>query len=145
MGIHHRGAHVSVPQQFLDRSDVIAVFQKVSGKAIPQRVATGWLDNARFDPRFLKRPLQNRFMVVVTALFSRGSFRVMAGCRKHPLPTPLLARVGVLALQRAGHDNTPKPFLQICFMLALDGMEMSEQRLFESGREHGVAILVTFA
>lgn len=27
MGVDHRGAHISVPQQFLDRSDVIAVFQ----------------------------------------------------------------------------------------------------------------------
>ena len=79
MCVDHRRAHIPVAQQFLDRSDVIAVFQKMSGKAMPERVAAGWLHNAR---------------------------------------------VGVLALQRAWHDHTPQPFLQIFFMLAFDGVNI---------------------
>lgn len=59
MCVDHRRAHIPVAQQFLDRSDVIAVFQKMSGKAMPERVAAGWLHNARFEPRFLKGPLQH--------------------------------------------------------------------------------------
>ena len=101
MRIDHRRAYIPVAQQFLDRSDVITIFQKMSGKAMPERVAAGRLDNARFEPRFFKGPLQHCFMEMVTALFSRGPFRVMTDCRKHPAPPPFPARVGVLALQRA--------------------------------------------
>ena len=31
--IYHRGAHVGVPEQFLNRTDVVAIFKQVRGNA----------------------------------------------------------------------------------------------------------------
>lgn len=45
MRADHRRAHIPAAQQFLDRSDVIAVFQKMSGKTMRERVSAGLLDN----------------------------------------------------------------------------------------------------
>jgi hypothetical protein len=42
-------------------------------------MTTGGLENTRFQPRFLKRSLQNRFVQVMPALFSCRSISVMAG------------------------------------------------------------------
>ena len=39
-------------QQFLDRPDVIACFEQVRGKGMPEGMATHVLDDARLMPRF---------------------------------------------------------------------------------------------
>jgi len=33
MGVYHRGAHVGVPEQFLNRADIVAIFQQIRGNA----------------------------------------------------------------------------------------------------------------
>ena len=38
MGVDHRGAHVGVSQQFLNRADVVAIFQQMGGKGMAQGV-----------------------------------------------------------------------------------------------------------
>jgi hypothetical protein len=38
--VDHRGAHVTMPQQFLHGPDVVAVFEQVRGKRVPQRILT---------------------------------------------------------------------------------------------------------
>jgi hypothetical protein len=38
MGIDHRGAHVAVPQQFLDGTDVLALLQQVGRKGMAEAV-----------------------------------------------------------------------------------------------------------
>jgi hypothetical protein len=43
VGIHHRRLHVPMPEQFLNRTDVIAVFQQMRDDRVPQRIAAGWL------------------------------------------------------------------------------------------------------
>ena len=53
MGIDHGGAHILMAKQFLDLPDVIAVVQRVGGERMPQRVATGWLNNRREEGSFL--------------------------------------------------------------------------------------------
>jgi hypothetical protein len=40
MGIDHRRTHVPVAKQLLDRTDVVAVFEQVRGKRVPQRILT---------------------------------------------------------------------------------------------------------
>ena len=50
MGVYHRGAHVGVPEQFLNRTDVVAIFQKMRGEAMAHGVRTGWLRDARLEP-----------------------------------------------------------------------------------------------
>ncbi len=40
MGVNHGRAHILVPEQFLNRADVIAIFKQMGGKGLPKRVAT---------------------------------------------------------------------------------------------------------
>jgi len=46
MRIDHRCAHIFVTQQFLDRPDVITIFQQVGGKAMPKRMTASVLFNS---------------------------------------------------------------------------------------------------
>jgi len=41
MGIDHRGFHVLVPQQFLNRPDIVTAFQQMRGEGMAERVASG--------------------------------------------------------------------------------------------------------
>jgi len=34
MGVNHRGAYILVPEKFLDRTNIIAVFEQVGGKGM---------------------------------------------------------------------------------------------------------------
>jgi len=43
MGIDHRCAYVLMPEQLLNRPDVVAGFNQMSGKGMPEGVATGRL------------------------------------------------------------------------------------------------------
>jgi len=40
LGIDHRGAHIVMTEEFLDRSDVITIFQQMCGEGMSQRVAS---------------------------------------------------------------------------------------------------------
>jgi hypothetical protein len=46
MRAEHGSSNVSVARQFLNRSDVVSLFQHVSGKAMSERMATGRLNEA---------------------------------------------------------------------------------------------------
>ena len=46
MGVDHRRADIGVSEQFLNRSDVVAVFEQVSGEGVVQSVATGSFGDA---------------------------------------------------------------------------------------------------
>ena len=41
--INHRRTHILMSQQFLHGADIIAIFQKVRGKAVPERMTTSTL------------------------------------------------------------------------------------------------------
>lgn len=53
MGVDHCRADVPVSQKFLDCPDVVAIFEQVGCKRMPQRVADGWLNNLREEGSFL--------------------------------------------------------------------------------------------
>src|SRR3989338_1708026 len=79
------------------------------------------------------------------ALFSSDPVDIMAGCREDPLPTPLLAGVRILALQGIGKAHATQALPQVLLMLALHGLQVSQERVLRSSREHCVAILVALA
>ena len=52
VGIDHCRLHVLMPEQFLNRADIIAIFQEVRGERVSQRVAAHRLGQAGLSGRF---------------------------------------------------------------------------------------------
>ena len=52
MGIDHCCTDILVAQQFLNRADIVPIFQEVRGKGMPQGVATDRLVNPGFARGF---------------------------------------------------------------------------------------------
>ncbi len=84
-------------------------------------------------------------MEVVSALFSCDPVGVMAGCREHPLPAPLLACVRILALQSVGQTDATQARLEILLMLAFHGLQVSEEGFFHCCWEHRVTVFVALS
>ncbi len=53
MGIQHRSFDVLVPEQFLDRPNVITILKQVRSKRMPEDVAARGLGKAGFENRLL--------------------------------------------------------------------------------------------
>src|SRR3990172_5282960 len=105
-------------------------------------VRAGWLRDASLEPCIFEGLLEGGFMEVVSALFSCDLVGVMAGGREHPLPAPLLAGIRVLSVQSVGQTDTTQALPQVLLMLALHGLEVSEEGFFHCGGKHCVPILV---
>ncbi len=102
MRVDHRGADVSVSQEFLDSANVIAILKQVSCEGMSESVTTRRFGNSGFPHGLFHRFLQDRFVKMVPAFLSRHLVDVMTGGRKHPLSSPLFARVWVFAFEGIG-------------------------------------------
>lgn len=58
MGINHGGAHVLMSEQFLNGSDIVAPFDQVRGKTMPQRVRRRRLGYSGSLDDFFHGPVQ---------------------------------------------------------------------------------------
>ncbi len=65
MCIGHRRAFILVPQQLLDRPDIVAVLQQVRREGVLKHVAAGWLYDTRLPDPVRRCPLEHRFVQVV--------------------------------------------------------------------------------
>ena len=90
-----------VPQQLLDRADVVARFQQVRGERVMERVTADRLADTGAHHRQPYRALQRSLVEMVPPLLTRGRVQIAPGCRKHPLPRPFASRAGILQAQRA--------------------------------------------
>jgi len=66
--------------------------------------------------------------LMMPALFSSYGIGVMAGCREHPLPAPLLPCVWLFALKCIGQSNSSKFLLEVFVVLTLHRLQMSKER-----------------
>jgi len=112
---------------------------------MPQRVTARWFSDVGAKPRVLKCSLENRFMQMVPASFTRYSSRKMTGCRKYPLPAPLPTCVWIFLLQSIRQRYTTQVPFQVLIVLPLHHFKMSEKRLPNSRRKHGMPVFVSFA
>ena len=62
MSIDHRGADISVPQELLNGSNLIAIFREMRGKGVPKRMASGGPRNTCLEPSLFDGFLQNGFV-----------------------------------------------------------------------------------
>src|SRR4051794_22251695 len=96
--VDHGLAPIFVPQQFLDRSNVITGLQKMGCEAVPKGMrATRFGDVSRLN-RLLYGTLQSRFVEMVSSDHPGSGIHRAFGGREHILPTPLPASLGILHL-----------------------------------------------
>ena len=58
VGVYHSGLDTSMPKEFLNRPDIIAVFKKMRSKTVPQCMNGGLLSDSS-GPAFLKNPVDS--------------------------------------------------------------------------------------
>jgi hypothetical protein len=62
MSVYHGCLHIPMSEEFLNRADVIAIFQQVRGKRMPQRVAVDRLGQPYGSRGLFDGSLQHRFV-----------------------------------------------------------------------------------
>src|SRR5574337_980536 len=88
MGVHHRGLHVAMAEEFLDSSNIVVAFKQVRGKGMAKGVARGPLRQSSLSDRVPHSFLDERFVCVMAALFSGLGVYPPLFLRKDPLDPP---------------------------------------------------------
>jgi len=70
MGVDHGGLNTAVPQKFLNRADVVAVFDQVSCEAVTEHMGRHALGDSRTVSGDLERPGERGCVYVVDAFRS---------------------------------------------------------------------------
>lgn len=123
-GVHHGGFHIVVPEEFLYRSDVIALFSQMRGTTVPEGMATDAFVEPHRTPCWAHSLLQGTLTRVVAADDPRAwVFRQTIG-GQDVLPGPEPARPWVLAFQREWSIDGANPLRDNLRMEALDVREM---------------------
>ena len=87
--VDHRGLHVAVAEQLLDRTDVGASLQQVRGKAMAKGMAACWLAYPCSAYSGMHRSLNHRWIQTIATLFTGVAIPPTRDLWKHPLPDPL--------------------------------------------------------
>jgi len=149
VGIYHRSSYVGMPEQLLNRPDIITILQQVGRKRMTQSVTCCGLGMSDFESRFSKRSLQNGLMKMMSPLLSRHTVCIVTGCREYPLPSLFFAIYKISSFQNirsarlslgasggrgVGRIRTPKfEFRNLLCGLCVSVMKMtSENRFFLS-------------
>lgn len=81
MCINHRRVEIGMAEQILDRANVVAGLQQVSGKRMPQIMASRMFGNARFSNGLIESALQCALTHAVSLPASGDPIR-RNGCRR---------------------------------------------------------------
>jgi len=106
VGVDHRRAHVAMPQELLDRPDVVSRFEQVRRERVAQRVTSRRSSNASGPGRFLYGALGDRLMEVMSATFSGCPVDIEARGGKRPTARPI--RAARLDISRAARPEAPR-------------------------------------
>ena len=99
MGVDHSRFHTFVPQQFLNCTDIVPIFQQMGGKRVPETMAGDPFGHPRQLNRFLDCLLHTPLIDMMTANDPRAGVARQMGSRKNLLPTPVTISIGILAIQ----------------------------------------------
>src|SRR5688572_8190862 len=100
MRIDHRRGHVAVTEQFLDRANIVAVFEKMRRERVAKGVTARVLRDVRRTQRAAHRALYDGFVEMMSSVLSGERVDVGTGSRKHPLPSDLTRCSKILSRQR---------------------------------------------
>ncbi len=98
VGVDHGCAHVFVAEEFLNDTDVVAVFEQVGGEGVAEGVTTDPFGDAGLSGGGLDGFLESA-NVEVWAAQEASSVRGQAVRREDVLPEPFAGGVGILAVE----------------------------------------------
>ena len=139
MGIDHRRFDIIMAQELLDRPDIVTTFEQMSGKRMPERMASSSLGQSGLRDRISHGFLNQGFVNVMATLFLCLGIGPPALLRKYP--SPICWGVGVFAVQGAWHLNSPPAVGHVALMDRLDLLEVVLKRDLELLGEHGDPLL----
>ena len=128
MRIDHRGADITVAKEFLNRADVVPVFEKMGRKRMSERMRCSGLGDSRLMNGLLHNPLQNSFMHVMSTLFPGNSIGEVTTSWKDPLPSPFLAGIRILAFECVRQSDSSQAASQVALVLLLCDFKMLGER-----------------
>ncbi len=102
MSIDHGGSDVVVAEQFLNRADVMATFEQVSGKGMTETVRSGGLADLCLDHGAANRLLHQAWIEMMPTLLSCLVIAPALVLGEHPLPVQLLVCIPVFSAERSG-------------------------------------------
>ena len=106
MRVDHRGPHVTVTEQRLDRTDVVVRLQEVGREGMAERMCRHPFQELGTTDRCMDIPLHMRLMEMISPLLVRRWDKRQFVCRKEPLPDQLLSCSRVFLLRWLSM-NTP--------------------------------------
>lgn len=120
MGVDHRCADIFVTKKLLYSTNIITGLKQVRSKGVTECVATSMLDNSSFADCFLDGPLKDCLVGMMPPFFTGLCVLPSGFLWEDPLPAPFLRCIGIFAVKRTGHLNTPPAFGQVFLMDRLD-------------------------
>ena len=105
MSINHRSADIAMPEQLLNRANVMPGCQQMGGKRMAQDVWIGRLGETNLPGGFFEGALRHGLVEMVTAVNPRAGIDTDRRGRKDPLPALGLGRS--LSLQKNPHLRVP--------------------------------------
>ena len=126
-------------EQFLNSSDIVAVFQHVRGEAVSEHVRRDVFGAIDLSAGCSNGVLDNGLVRVVAVLHAGGAVREVAGCGEDVLPAPFAICVGIFAGERMRQGSAPQPASEIGVMLFANAGEVVQERLLAHLRQHGCA------
>lgn len=143
--INHRGANIVVAQQLLDGANIVATGQQMRGEGVTKRMTRNALRQACFSNGLFDRPLNQRFIDVMTPLVSRLGVPPAALLRKDELPPPFPIGVRVLAGQRVRQLDAAISVRHVLPVNRLDSVKVFLQGSNHSLRQHGHPVFIPLA
>src|SRR5688572_24827836 len=116
MSVDHGCSDVFMSEQFLNRANVVAVLEEMSGERMPEGVAAHTFVKAGFLGGLFHCALEGGFIEVVTALNATARVKRTPGGGKNVLPEEITGSVWVFSLECVREVDFTIALSQVLFM-----------------------------
>jgi len=139
VSVDHGRLDVRVAEELLDRPDVVAIFEKVRGERVPQTVTARVLVDAHL-PHLFHCSLYGRLIEMMPPLDPAPGIDGQPRRGEEILPAELAVFV-YFRSSASGTQTSPRPAAKIFPVNSTHPLDLSMQRLLESVRKYGAAVL----
>ena len=145
LGVDHRGPHVFVAEQRLNRPDVGARLEQVGREAVVEKMACRALGEPRRASCVVHGLLSRRFVQVVKDLSARRRIGARARGGEESLPREALGRVWHFCAEGMGQVDPTATSRKLLLVPLCYGIELGAQLLTRPSREQGRSIVLSFS